>query len=444
MNNYVDKIVAIKENEKKLLEFVKNKITDENNIFNLNTRNIVDVLTHDEKMVKKYEAVVKAQELIAEYTERIKNSNNVDEIVELRKELNKCINKVKKEMINRGFDDIEINNYCEDIKKYRKTISENLRYLKREEKIKEIEDLNNNFDNLNEEELLRLKKLVKNEMSYGKRNINKYLNPEIKNTIVKETNVVKEEKRDFKEELEKIFPPKENIEKKSTLKEELEKLFPKKETPKTGCKYIKDDLEKLFPSKENDEEKSTLKEELEKTQPKVGSKYIKDLMDEEDNKETKESKIEKKEKMNKLLSSLPSTGTLTIKTYDSLHDFLNSQVNNFEDRYRIKKHEVYTKNPIKNIVIFTKNIPIIANNKNKVKLMVRDYNLFFKRSELIGYCEYTRKNNSLLSNMKKIISGNSLKEKEAYYASEHENCINWIIEFCKNNNLAIKYEKASR
>ena len=342
MNNYDEKIVNIKETQKKLLQMVKEEIEENGKIFNINTKNIVDVLTHDDQMVKKYQAVIEAQKLIEEYTKEIINAKSIDEIIEIRKKLNSSINKVKKAMRDRGIDDIEYNNYVQDANNFRKKIAKNIRYLKREDKINEIEELNSNFDNLNEEELLRLKRLIKNEISYGKRNL--------------------------------------------------------------GIKSVDDNNKFSIPEIE-----------------KVDSKEVKK------NNDIDIPNIEKR--------------IIYFDTFNSLYDYLDDRVDFFNGQYNITQPENYPGGIIKNIRIFTKNLPKLINNKRKVKYMVRDYNYYCRKPELLGYSQYISNNNSVLNNMKKIVRNNLLSNKESYYKEEHNRAINWIIDYCKENNLEIKYNK---
>ena len=358
MNNYDDKLVLIKENQIKLLEMVKEKIKEENEVFNLNTKNIVNVINYDSKVVKKYEAVLEAQKLIEEYTNAILNATNIDEIKEIRKKLNSCINKVKKEMKNRGIDDIEFNNYCENIKNYRKKVSENIRYLKREEKIKEIESLNNNFDDLNEEELLKLKKLVKNEISYGRRNLGEDIE-------VKRTRKPKEKK-----ELGEVLN--------STYKEECNK----NDSKDNRFNLTLD----IPPAKKNVEE------------------FVK---------------------------------------YDSLEDFLKDRVHSFDNQFKIRKTEGYNSGVIKNIVIFTKNIPKLISNKKSAKSMVVYYNSICRKSELYAYSKYVSNTSSIIYNLKSIVKRNTLENKENELKSEHDNIAEWIIDYCEKNHKTISYNKVA-
>ncbi len=354
MNNYELKILNIKENQKKLLEMVKDSIEKEGIVFNINTRNIVDVLYHDSKVTKKYEAVVKAQQLIEEYTKQIKEATSIEEIKEIRKKLNSCITKIKKEMKNRGIDDAEYESYSQSANNLRKRIAENIRYLKREEKINEIESLYSNFDNLNEEELLRFKKLVKNETSYGKRNIVNH---------------------------DKV-------------------LIPKKK-----------------PEDNKEDDKSILLKLLSETKT-------------DDN----------------TITVSPNQGTIFFETFDSLDEFLSTRINFFERQYKIKPLQGYNGSIIKNITVFTRNLPKLIMNKNKVRYMVRDYhyfhnNLFYRKPELLGYSNYTGMNNSIIGSFKQAIRRSVFKEKEDYYLEEHNKVIEWVINFCKNNHMEIRFNK---
>lgn len=356
MNNYDDKIITIKENQKKLLILAKNKIEEESHIFNFNTKNIVDVLNHSAVVTKKYEAIIEAQRLIETYTNEIKNATTVEEILEIRKGLNKCINKIKKEMVNRGIDDYEYNRYCDEASRLRKTISMNIRFLKRENKINEIESLNDNIDYLCEEDKLRLQKLVKNELSYGKRNLEKY-------NSFDDTRVVeyqKENKEEIREE----------------IKEE------KVVNTKKPLKKIDINL------------------------PKIERKNVVDM-----------------------------------EAFDNVHDFLDYRVDTIEKQYNISKIDEYNGGIVKNLKIFVNNLPKLKNNLAVSGRMNVEYNLFCRRPELLGYSQYISQHSSIGYNFKKALRNSSLKNKENDYQEEHDRIIDWIIDFCNDNNLEIKYNK---
>ena len=93
MNNYENKILEIKNTQKELLSSVKEAILSEENLLNLNIQDLIEMLNYDETTVKKYEATLKAQMLIEEFTNEIVKTNDIEEIKELRNRLNYYINK---------------------------------------------------------------------------------------------------------------------------------------------------------------------------------------------------------------------------------------------------------------------------------------------------------------------------------------------------------------
>ena len=401
MNNYDDKIVMIKNNQRKLLELVRNKLTENNPIFNLNTKKIVDVITHDDQMVKKYEAVVKAQQLIEEYTEKIKNSSSVLEIMEIRKELNKCINKVRKEMVNRGFENTDIDNYFEDIKKYRKIISQKLRFLKRENKISEIDSLNDR-DDLTEEETIRLSKLVKNELSYGKRN----LNADDKSTIIvsREVKVEKEEPIVTKEE------PKEEI--KEETKEGI--IEPIQEPVKPFDKYIVGGI--------ND------KGEINKPQ---GCKFFvnpNDPIKVDPNKE-ENNEIKEQEPRKEFPRRTPPKVNNTVQN-NTIRDYISDKVDEYIEKYDVIIPDGYGESIIKNLRIFGGNLYNLAHNKGTAKLMFKDGAATgYSEPVLSVYAKYIRSESGIFKNFIGAFRRSALVSRREHYREEHERCINWINKY---------------
>lgn len=408
MNNYDEKIIQIKETEKQLLEFAKNKISECNDNFNENVSDLIEVLDYDDKMVKKYEAVIASQKLIKDLADEIKDATNVEEIIIIRMKLNYYINKIKKELKDRDVCSTEINKYTEKANKLRKGISDYIRYLKREDKIEEIEFLNNKSD-ITEEESIRLKRLLKNEVSYGKRNISKYIN-----SVVEK--------------------PKETKEEKITEKKVIKRY-----------RYIKDYQEIEENNDNNDQDQNII--------ARPGSRYIRNypgVITSSSNKDKKvthngqETKYATKT-INKKKHDIEDDSNRGIiratKTYDSLYDFLDEKVSAYAKQYKIVTPENYTKNVIKNITIYIKNLPVIIKNKSKVKRMAAEYVLFRHKPELSGYLEYVKRDNAILNSFKKAIEGSSLASKEEYLKEEHRKCIVWIIKFFKDNNIECNYNK---
>lgn len=159
-----------------------NKITDGNNIlinksyeelekssyyFRRSVERISDELKFDNDEKKS-----EIKELLLSLSEEINNSYSIEEIDELRKKINYLINKVKKEIEKKDINIIPVDNFVEATTNFRKSIAKNIRYLKRVNNIEMIESLNSNYDNLNEEELKTLKKLIKREQNYNHKNLN--------------------------------------------------------------------------------------------------------------------------------------------------------------------------------------------------------------------------------------------------------------------------------
>lgn len=171
-----------------------NKITDGNNIlinksyeelekssyyFRRSVERISDELKFDNDEKKS-----EIKELLLSLSEEINSTYSIEEIDELRKKINYLINKVKKEIEKKDINIIPVDNFVEATTNFRKSIAKNIRYLKRVNNIEMIESLNSNYDNLNEEELLNLKKMIKREQNYNHKNLNpskKEVKKEIKN-----------------------------------------------------------------------------------------------------------------------------------------------------------------------------------------------------------------------------------------------------------------------
>ena len=410
MNNYDEKMLNIKDTQKQLLEFAKNKINDKSDVFNKNVESVIDVLNYDSKMVKKYEAVVEAQKLIIELTNQIKNSTSVEEIIEIRKKLNYYINKIKKEIKNRNIDSTEYDKYVLNATNLRKGISEYIRYLKREDKIKEIEYLKSK-DNLSEEEAIRLKKLLKNEVSYGKRNLNKYNTPE-------------EEK-----ETAKVVKPQE--------KEKLDYFSPQRK-----YRYIKD-------GSENEENVENNQRVLGKYFKNSGAVYSYKKVEKPLKTKGSRKVVEKRmsDEAKKIVEAIqqsnptPNKTLISTKSYDSLYEFLDDTTTSFASRYHVLKKEKYTRNIIKNIKIFVDNMEIIRCNKMSIKRMMGDYSYYYPHPELYGYIEYMKRDTSVIKSMKNAIIGSRLKDTEKYYYEEHQKCVAWIMEFFKEKNIECKYNR---
>ena len=382
MTSYDEKIAKIKETHKFLIEKVKQEIEEKNHVLNLNIGDLTSLLDYDSTMVKKYEAVVKAQELIDEFTTSIKNSNSVEEIKAIRNKLNYYINKIKKEIKDRGLSEEEFNKYYMNATNLRKDIAIYVRFLKRDDKIAEIESLNGNIDNLDKEQLTRLRTLLKNEVAYGKKYTEFYANPGQSEPV----EIVEEPKPLTLEDLRR-----EKIERDK-----------KKQTSTLDSKFF---------------------EEIRKTPvvvPSIAAKGIKKL---------------------EIPAATQTVAKDDFKRYETLESYLGDKVNSFKTHYRLVRTEKYTNSIIKNIPILVRNVPRIIENKKKIKSIVRDMRFYYSTPELIAFGKYTIKKNSFMQNIKEVFRKGLLRSRENQYVAEHNRCIEWMKNFCNRNHMEIRYEK---
>jgi len=169
--NKIDRLEKIKRERKELLSRVKDSLQNNSTNFNTNCDELLNVLKVDEESTKKYKSLIKAQELIIELTEQIKNATTQEEIIKLRNRLNYYLNKIKEEIKKRNLSQEEIEKYQEKTSYLRKDISKYLRYIKRENTLEEIDTLINK-DNTSKEDKKRLGKLLSKENRYNRLNLN--------------------------------------------------------------------------------------------------------------------------------------------------------------------------------------------------------------------------------------------------------------------------------
>ncbi|MBR5370546.1 MAG: hypothetical protein IK137_04515 [Bacilli bacterium] len=186
MNRDGIRIEKIKSNHIELIEKVRDNILENKESVSNSITEVINIIDFDEKSVKKKDATLKAQELITTLTEQILAAKTPEEVFELRKKLNYYINKIKAELKNRNIDEKYLNDYQEKITYLRKDIAKYIRFLKREDNIVEIDKLYSNYENLNKEEMVTLKKALTREINYNRRNLKE---PQEKK-IVKETKKV--------------------------------------------------------------------------------------------------------------------------------------------------------------------------------------------------------------------------------------------------------------
>ena len=185
MLNKLDvRINKIRSERYELLSFVSDSIKNNGKIVFSDIKSVMDVIDYDEKCVKRYEAIVKAQNLIVSLTEEITFANSEIEITSLRKKLNYYINKVKNELKKRNVSEEYINKYSESTSYLRKDIAKYIRILKRENNLLKINDIYANYDKLTEEEKIEFKKSLSRESRYNHRNLNSKESKKRENKIV--------------------------------------------------------------------------------------------------------------------------------------------------------------------------------------------------------------------------------------------------------------------
>lgn len=164
-----EKIAKINTERKQMVETALTAISDNKTLLIDEVKQIATIIKEDDNNSKKYIELVKIQELIANLSEEIINADSKETIISIRKKLNYYINKVKQTMKKRGMSEEEINTYSEKVSGIRTNISKYLRYVKRTDNLKEIDELHENYENLSKEELIRYKKLLKLENNYNNR-----------------------------------------------------------------------------------------------------------------------------------------------------------------------------------------------------------------------------------------------------------------------------------
>lgn len=202
--NYNEKLNKIKSDRIIILEKIKENIKN-NNIElskNINIETLESLLEHDKEYSKKYNSILKAKQLIFDLTEEITRTNDIEEIINLRKKINYYINKIKKELEKRENNNEQLEKIYEKVSYLRNDISQCLRFLKRENNIFEIDYFIQNNDFSNKEKVEKLKKLVSNEIKYNKRNLQNLADKTYPN--VKKKKIIENKKIDNEQNVEKI------------------------------------------------------------------------------------------------------------------------------------------------------------------------------------------------------------------------------------------------
>ena len=386
--NLDERIIKVRNDRYELLSMVSDNIKNNRNILLSDMKSIFDVLEYDEKTIKRYTAVVKAQELIKSLTEEICYAQSEEEIIELRKKINYLINKIKAELKRRNIDDNSLSKYQESANCFRKNIAQFIRVIKRESNINNIENTYKKYNLLSEEEKEEFNKQLKREMRYNHRNL-----------YPKET-VKKENKKE--EDTNKLgFDPITII---NDNKEEKESSYI---TIEVDNKEKESDLIKIIPSKE-EETSSQDKECFTVTPPS------------------------QKKKENRVINSISDIDESDI-------EFLKIKIKSFDQRYNISSPYEYGKSVFNGISSIIKNIPIYKSNKLRIKQMISESKTATVGSDFKSYIAYLIKTNSIKHGLKSIFNKSYLYSSEGQLLNKHEKCAEWLIDYCQKNRLELSF-----
>lgn len=355
-----EKINKINNDRKIILSSIKERLNNNRQMYVNNLVDINEFLKIENDTQKEYKAIIEAKNLILELTEKIANSTSVEEIVSIRKKINYYINKIKKILINRGINKEEIDVLSEKASFLRKDIASYIRFLKREPKIKEIKKLSSQ-ESLTVEEKDKLKKLLKNEIRYNKRNQD-YDNKENNSKSNASTIDTKEVKE--KDSFEFDF--------KFEEKKEIHNIF--------------------------DYEFNIIEE---KKSSDVNFDFMFDNSD----------------------INIKGFEELPFSQNQSSNEFLSSH-KNYEKQYQLKRLKKYDKNFIFNLVRFLCNIPKIIYNKKMIKIMKKDYKYFYRGEDLKLFIKKTIKENSIFESLEKIFSRSILSKREEECLNTHNDLVN--------------------
>ncbi len=384
MNNTIDaRVETVKKEHLELLKMAYGRLLESKDNFHECTNDVISVLDYDEKSIKKYEAMVNAQDLIVTLTQQILEAKDVEEIIALRKKLNYYINKIKGELKKREVDQPIIDNYQEEVTYFRKKIAGYIRFLKREDNICEIENLFRNYDNLSLEEITTLKKCLTRENNYNKRNM-KALESEEKslNNLTGESRV-------------NIIP--------------LEVISNEKVEP-----IIND---------------NTAIQEMVLVNPQVNFSIN----------NSQQKIIESDYSLKRAhLKDYEVKIVASDSSYENMDEYFNDIADKFSYQYQIKTTFDYYKNNLgKNLCNFVRNVPRYIHNKKAIKHMKKDYSSFYSGNDLLSFMEYMQQRNSIHQGLKCVFDRSHLFNDDMEYLNNHENCARWMYNYCVEKSLPI-------
>ena len=102
-------------------------------------------------------------------------------------------------------------------------------------------------------------------------------------------------------------------------------------------------------------------------------------------------------------------------------------------------HDYHRNAPLRNLVSFFRNIPGYIYNKKALKAMIKDSNIYYRGSDIISFIEYVRQRNSISQGLKCIFSRSYLYTKEADCLNHHNQCAQWLFDYCKEQSLEVPF-----
>ena len=407
-----EKINKINNDRKIMLENIKANINISNGITENSLGKLLEVITIEEKNTKEYKALLVAKEMIVNLTKMIVDSNSVEEVANIRKRVNYYINKIKKILIARGVTSTEIDKLSENVNYMRKDISEYIRFLKRENNIKEIIELNSNYSSLSLEEKNKLKKLLRNESNYIKRKQNI-------DSTTKETSLLTKEEKQIMKEAKKEISLKEAH---KTLEEfkidtNSERIFYESEL-ELALKNVSDKL-KAEKSKQNFD-KSKLEADLRnEASTSRANNSLKPAFDKSRLEEALKSASDK---------NVQSTNTNFVS---------ETSFETFTSMYNLANPYEYGSSLGKNIVNFFRNIPIYISNGKVIDKMLYEYHRYHRGKDLSSFIEHTKEKNSIRTAIATMFKNAKLFKKEETCVKTHEECIYWTENYLTNTSSRI-------
>ncbi len=110
----------------------------------------------------------------------------------------------------------------------------------------------------------------------------------------------------------------------------------------------------------------------------------------------------------------------------------------FSSQYHLAPTYDYSiKTPGQNIINFFRNIPRYMHNKKILKRIENDSEIYYRGSDLISFREYVRQRNSISQGLRCIFSRSYLFTEEATTLNHHQECAQWLFNYCKANNLEL-------